>query len=135
MKFSDVNSRTSIKDKIEPSIDYYLNAQFIIQKQVKSISKYQLAFTAIAIISLVLIFFFNCTNPYLVLFKNLVLTFLFIYSFLYVIFIKMIEKKQLKSTLDNIGIVVNSFYDRYKRTSSNNSNDSKFLEKNFLKSN
>ena len=129
--FSDAN-RTNIKDKIEPSIDYYLNAQFIIQKHVKSISKYQIVFTAIALISLVLIFFFNHSNPYLVLFKNLVLTLLFMCSFLYVVFIKMIEKKQLKSTLDNISIVVNSFYDKYKRTSST---DSKFKESSFLKSN
>ena len=53
-------------------------------------------------------------------------------SFLYVVFIKMIEKKQLKSTLDNISIVVNSFYDKNKRTSST---DSKFKESTFLKSN
>jgi len=91
-----------INDIIEPNIDYFIDAQFIIKKHANTIKKHQYILAMIALIC-ILLANFNQFNFVI----NLIVSFVFFYSSLSVIFVKTIEKKNLKRTLDSLNVSVN----------------------------
>ena len=98
-----------INDVIEPCLDYFMDAQFIIKKHENKINKHQYFLAIIALICIIFSFNFNDFNFLFVFIKNLIFSFLFFYSSLSVIFVKTIEKKNLKRTIDLLNITASLF--------------------------
>jgi hypothetical protein len=73
----------------------------------------------VAVLALIVLLVLNNVNPYLSLVKNIFLTIFIFYSFIYVVFIKMIEKKQLKMTLDALEVIIDGYFFNLKTTSFN----------------
>lgn len=90
-----------------------MDARFIIQKSIQEITASQILFSIIAFLSFLFIFFLNNSNEYLVLIKNFVLSVLIFYSIIHVVFIKAIEKKLLKATLESLTIEISKFSKNY----------------------
>lgn len=70
----------------------------------------QLFFGFAAMLSIVILFLFNDINPYLALVKNFLLTLVIFYCFIYIVFIKMIEKKHLQYTVDALSLAIDTFF-------------------------
>ncbi len=116
---STINYRSVVKNKIDPRIDYYLDSKTIILKQIDTISYSQFFFVFVAILAFVVLLVLNNVNPYFSLVKNVLLTIFIFYSFIYVVFIKMIEKKQLKMTVDAMDVIIDGYFFNLKSTSFN----------------
>lgn len=102
--------RTLIKDMIASNLDYYYYAKCIIEKSIRSTTIYQLTFLIISLFALILLCLFKMNDAFSHSIKNVFLSILFVYSFFYLFFFKMIEKKQLKSLLDSLNIIINSYH-------------------------
>ena len=103
-------ARTAPKNQIEPRLDYYLDARQLISKHVNSISLTQFYYTFISVLAFVILFLFNDFNIYGALAKNFLLSGIIFYCFIHIIFVKMIEKKQLKSTLDALDVIIYGYF-------------------------
>ena len=101
---------TLVNDAIEPTLDYFMDAQHIIRKHASTISRHQIVLAIISVLCVVLIFLFNDLNGLLVFAKNVTSSFVFFYSLMSVIFVKTIEKKSLKNTLDSLNVTANLFF-------------------------
>lgn len=98
--------KPEIKNKIEPSIHYYLDARSVLLKSIDSISTSQIAFILIAFICFILLFLFNNFNQYFSVFKNFILSMIIFFLFIFTLFVKSVEKKILVCSLDSLNVVI-----------------------------
>lgn len=98
----DLSRQKPILDQASQGLDCYLELRQILIKKISSINKFQVLYLLVSLIPIVILFFFNDQNQYLVLFKNVILTFVFIYFAIYLYFSKTIETKQLNAVLDTV---------------------------------
>jgi hypothetical protein len=107
LKFNLKGMTKQINDTIEPNIEFFSDAQSKIQKHANTIKNHQYFLAIIALLCVLFAFNFNELNFVFVFLKNLVFSFVFFYSSLSMIFVKTIEKKNLKRTLDSMNVSVN----------------------------
>ncbi len=100
-------TKQQMNDVIEPNIEFFSDAQSKIQKHANTIKSHQCFLAIIALLCVLFAFTFNELNFVVVFLKNLIFSFVFFYSSLSMIFVKTIEKKNLKRTLDSMNVSVN----------------------------
>jgi hypothetical protein len=86
-----------------------LKALTIIDSNLNSIFKYQLAFILIGFLSFLFIFLFNHSIE-ISTFKNILLTSIILFSFWFILFDKRIETNNLKSIKSSMEISINLNY-------------------------
>lgn len=90
-------------------LKYLLEFKDILSTKIASINRFRLIYFILSFIPIVLLFFFNKENEYLVLFKNVALTLIFVYLGVYLCFMKSLEKKTLAAVLDDVSVMANQF--------------------------
>lgn len=90
-------------------LKYLLEFKDILSTKIASINRFRLIYFILSFIPIVLLFFFNKENEYLVLFKNVALTLISVYLGVYLCFMKSLEKKTLAAVLDDVSVMANQF--------------------------
>jgi sphingomyelin phosphodiesterase 2 len=103
----DKESQT-IVDKIEPNVDYWMSAYKIIEKHYNNILADQCFLAVLALISIFVGLNFDQFlldfNVFFVYLKNIISAFILFYAALSLLFVKTIEKKNLKRILDSLNL-------------------------------
>jgi hypothetical protein len=109
-KINAKDKTPQLQHKDEPVLEIknYYEAQSVINNSLKSISNYQKFWIIIMIILTAFLCLFNDFNIYLTFFKNTLLVTIITYLFLYVFFIKRIEKKTLCHIYTVLDIAINA---------------------------
>lgn len=96
------------------AIEYYENIKSIINRSHDYIFQYQLAFLALALALLSVLFNFNDFHTYFVFAKNLTLSIVASYLIAYCMLLKNVERTHLKYTMNAIDVTIDSIKRNYR---------------------
>lgn len=95
-----------IKQNESEVLENLLDINKILVDKMDSLAKFRLAYILIALLLSVFLFLFNNENEFLVLFKNVFLTFLIIYFGIYFPLVKSMEKKRIGAVIDSTHVLI-----------------------------
>lgn len=103
------SSRSSTQSEL---IDNLEDIKNILDAKIDSITKFRIFYLIFSFIPLVLLFFFNNGNEYLVLLKNVLLTLMIVYFAIFLYLSKSMEKKWLRAVLDDVNLMLENISDQ-----------------------